>query len=96
MKPLQISTDVVPASELEQQARPLLRRLSGDRRPIVITQDGRPAAVLITPGDYDRFCETERFIAAVHEGLGDADAGRVLDDDRLGAELDAEFGPLRP
>lgn len=92
MKPLRLSTDIVTAADLRDQTTPLLRRLAGERRPIVVTEDGRPAAVLITPAEFDRYRETERFIAAVHDGLADAEAGRVIDDQDLGAELDAEFG----
>jgi len=50
--------------------------------------------VLITPEDFDRMREPDRFIEAVSAGLADSAAGRVIDDEGLGAELDAEFGPL--
>ena len=50
--------------------------------------------VPITPEDFDRIQERSRFLDAVREGLADSEAGRLIDDDELGAELDAEFGPL--
>ena len=37
--------------------------------------------------------EHDRFLAAVREGLADAEAGRVIEDEDLAAELDAEFDP---
>lgn len=40
--------------------------------------------------------ERERFIEAVEEGLADAEAGRVISDEELGAWLDEELGPLEP
>lgn len=53
----------------------------------------------------DLFCQAERqpgpsglsreqVIAAVEEGLADAEAGRVIRHEALRAELEAEFGPL--
>ena len=39
-----------------------------------------------------RLYERERFVEAVGKGLADAEAGRVVDDEVLSAELDAEFG----
>lgn len=90
MKPLQISGDIVPVDELETGAAHLLRRLSDRRRPIVITQDGKPAAVLIGPDEFDRIREQELFVAAVHEGLADAEAGRLIEDEALSAELEAD------
>ena len=50
--------------------------------------------VIITPEDFDRIQERDRFLAAVREGLADSEAGRLIDDEDLGTELDAEFGPL--
>jgi hypothetical protein len=35
-----------------------------------------------------------RFVAAVERGLADVAAGRVVDDDDVGRELDEELGPL--
>lgn len=44
--------------------------------------------------DADEAAHRERFIAAVERGLADVEAGRVIDDDELGRELDEEFGPV--
>jgi predicted transcriptional regulator len=35
------------------------------------------------------------FIAAIQEGLSDVDAGRVISEEELNRQLDAEFGPLK-
>lgn len=94
MKPLHLSEDIVPLGEFETQASDVLRKLKDSHRPVVITQNGRPAAVLITPEDFDRIRERERFMAAVQEGLADAEAGRLLSSEDVDRELDQEFGPL--
>ena len=47
---------------------------------------------MITPEEFDRLYERERFVEAVGKGLADAEAGRVVDDEALSGELDAEFG----
>ena len=94
MKPLNLSEDIVPLGELETQASRVLQKLKDSRRPVVITQNGRPAAVLITPEDFDRIRERERFMAAIQEGLADAEAGRLLSSEEVDRELDLEFGPL--
>jgi predicted transcriptional regulator len=49
--------------------------------------------VAITPEEFDRLQEHDRFMAAVQEGLADSEAGRLIDDEALAAELDAELGP---
>jgi prevent-host-death family protein len=96
MKPMQLAEDILPLGEFKTHASQVLRKLQNSQRPVVITQNGRPAAVLITPEEFDRMREHERFLSAVREGLADAEAGRMIDDDELERELDQEFGRLEP
>jgi prevent-host-death family protein len=96
MKPLHLSEDIVPIKDLETQAPRVLKQLRDSHRPVVITQNGRAAAVLISPEDFDRLRERDRFMAAVQEGLADVEAGRLLDTQEVDRELDLELGPLTP
>ena len=94
MKQLHVSRDIVPIGEFKAQASRLLRDLRNDKRPLVITQNGRPAAVLLTPEEFDRLSEREQFLSAVREGLADSEAGRVISDVDLTDELDRALGPM--
>lgn len=94
MKPVLLSENVLPIGEFKTQASSVLRKLRESQRPVVITQNGKPAAVLITPEEFDNMHERGRFVAAVQEGLADVEAGRLLDSDEVRRQLDAEFGPL--
>lgn len=95
MKPVLLSEDVLPIGEFKTQASSVLRKLKQSQRPVVITQNGKPAAVLITPEEFDQMRERERFVAAVQEGLADSKAGRVLEDDEVERMLDERFGGLK-
>lgn len=92
MKPLRATDDIIPIGELKAQASRVFRRLREDGRPVVITQHGRPAGVLLSTADYDRLVERERFVQAVEDGLRDSASGRLVDDERLAADLDAALG----
>ncbi len=94
MKPVQIAEDIVPLADFKAQASRLFRQLRREQRPVIITQNGKPAAVLITPEEFDRIQERNRFLEAVREGLADSEAGRLIDDSDLDAHLDGELGPL--
>lgn len=97
MKSLQVSEDILPIGTFKTHAAQVLRKLRTMQRPIVITQHGKPAAVLITPEAFDRMTAQARFLDAVHEGLADSEAGRVIDDQTLTGELDAAFpAPQQP
>jgi prevent-host-death family protein len=92
VKSLQVSEDILPIGEFKVQASRVLRKLRQVQRPIVITHNGKPAAVLITPEEFDRLRERDRFLEAVGEGLADSEAGRVVEDHELGSEIDATLG----
>ena len=92
MKSLQISEDILPIGKFKTQASQVLRKLREAQRPIVITQNGKPTAVLITPEEFDRLHERDRSLEAVREGLADSEAGRVVEDKVLTRELDAALG----
>lgn len=87
MNPIQVSQDIVPLGDFKSQASRILRRLREKDRPIIITQYGKPAAVLLTPQEFDRLTERQRFVEAVQEGLQDSAAGRVIDDVELRLDL---------
>ena len=46
--------DIVPVTDLRQDAAAVLKRLRGSREPLVITQRGRAAAILLSPETYER------------------------------------------
>ena len=80
MKALKVSQDVVTLAEFKSQAATLLKRVGNSSQPLMITQNGKPAGVLLSPAEYDRIQEQEliQFTAAVNRGLRDADDGKLL------------------
>lgn len=89
MRAIRISEDIVPVSEFKAQAAECLRRVTATGQPIIITQNGKAAGVLLSPGEFDRLSERARFIAAVQEGLADADAGLLRDHDEVAERIRA-------
>ena len=93
MRALRISENFVPISEFKAQAADWLRKASASGQPVVLTQNGRPAGVLLSPEAFDDLTEQARFVAAVSEGLADADAGRLHSHTDVKARIQARFGP---
>lgn len=93
MKPMRIAENIVPLGEFKTHASRVLRDMMSSGAPVVITQHGKPAAVLLPPEEFDALNERSRFVSAVQEGLADVKAGRVMGDEQLEKELDAAFGP---
>jgi prevent-host-death family protein len=92
MKPPQISTDILPIADFKARASEVVRRLREHRRPVVITQGGKPAAVLLAPEEFDQLAYRARFLEAIDEGLADVKAGKVLSEEELDAALEVPLG----
>ena len=88
MKNFQVSEDIVSLSDFKNQASRILNQMQHSHRPMIITQNGRPAGVLISPADFDLLSERRRFIQAVQIGLDDVAQGRVVADEDLDRAID--------
>ena len=75
---LRVADDIVPIGELKAHLSERIRELRVTRRPLVVTQNGKATAVLLSPEEFDRLTNQDRFVAAVHGGLAEADAGDVV------------------
>lgn len=87
MRPVRIAEDIVPVSDFKAQAAEWLKRVAESGHPLVITQNGKAAGVLLSPAQFDALSERARFVAAVDEGLADSKAGRVHPHAEVVAEL---------
>jgi prevent-host-death family protein len=86
MKDLRITDGVIPLGEFKSHAARYLKKLDG---PVVITQNGRPAGVLLSPSEYDRIREQQSFLKSIASGMADAQSGRVMDESSLQEQLAA-------
>jgi antitoxin YefM len=92
MRALRISEDFVPVSEFKAQTADWLRKISETGAPVVVTQNGKPAGVLLSPQAFDELTERASFVSAVSAGLADAEAGRVHTHDDVAKKMRARFG----
>jgi prevent-host-death family protein len=88
--------EIVPITDLRQDSSAVLKRVRASRQPLIITQRGRAAAVMLSVEEYER-AESERqillLLARGEKEITDGD-GHDLEDvlaeaDRL---LDADSG----
>jgi prevent-host-death family protein len=57
-----ITKNIIPISELQRQAGQIVDGLSESEDPVIITQHGRAAAILMTPERYDQIQEDLRLL----------------------------------
>lgn len=92
----QTAEDIIPIAELKANMSEIVRALDDRPRPLVVTLNGKPAAVVMSPREYDRLSYQSRFIDSVATGLADVQAGRTYDGEEAISELKAELGLRKP
>src|ERR1043165_4733976 len=92
----QVAEDIIPIAELKAKLSEVVRGLDARPRPLVVTLNGKPAAVVMSPREYDRLAYQSRFIDSVAAGLADVQAGRTYDGEEAVAELLGELGVKKP
>jgi prevent-host-death family protein len=79
---------IVPITDLRQDAAAVLERVKDSAEPIVITQRGRAAAVLLSPEVYERSEQERQMLRALARGERDIRKNRGVDLDQVLAEAD--------
>jgi len=86
-----MAEDIHPATELPLRGEALLRQVQETRRPIVLTQEGKGAAVLVDVASFQSLIEELDLLRDVHRGLADVEAGRVVSQEDARARLMARY-----
>ena len=81
--------DIIPITDLRQDAAAAFKRVKASRQPIVITQRGRAAAVLLSLEAYERGEHERRLLRLLARGEQEINAGRGFDLDEVLADADA-------
>lgn len=87
MKTISISTDIIPVGEFKAGLAKYLKEVKSNRNSLIITQNGKPAGVLISPSEFDKMRETKLFIDSISRGLSDSDKGNVYSTSQIRTEL---------
>src|SRR5512138_644819 len=83
----QTAEDIMPIAELKANMSEIVRGLDERPRPLVVTLNGKPAAVVMSPREYDLLSYRARFVESVSAGLADVQAGRTVDGEQAVSEL---------
>ena len=81
--------DIIPITDLRQDAAAALKRVKSSRQPAVITQRGRAAAVLLSLEAYERGEHERQLLHLLARGEQEIKAGKGFDLDQVMAEADA-------
>jgi len=80
--------DIMPVTDLRQDAAAALKRVRASKKPLVITQRGRAAAVLLSLEAYERSEQERQILRLLARGERDIATGKGHDLDEVLAEAD--------
>jgi prevent-host-death family protein len=74
---MNISSDIKPISFLKSHAADILKHINDTHRPVVITQNGEPRAVLQDPESYDNMRKAIGLLKIISQGEEDIKQGKT-------------------
>jgi len=80
--------NIIPVSDLRQDAAKVLQQVRKSKEPVVITQRGRAAAVLLSIESYERSEHDLEILRLLAQGERDIEAGIGYDLDSVLEEAD--------
>ncbi len=87
MRTLSVANDIVPIAEFKTNIASWFKNLQQSGHPLIITQNSKPAGVLLSPSDYDELVYRKSFLDSVERGMADAHNGITCRTNELKAEL---------
>ena len=87
MKTISVTNDIVPIAEFKTSISKWFKSLHNTGHPVIITQNGKPAGVLLSPNDYDELVYRKSFLDSVGKGIADAESGRTYSTEQIKAAL---------
>ncbi len=88
---MNIVSDIKPVTYLKTKAADLLEQINQTRRPVVITQNGEPRAVLQDPKSYEETRKALGMLKLLAQGEAEVREGKVKDQDQVFADLESSF-----
>lgn len=88
--------NIIPITDLRQDATTILKRVTSSKEPLVITQRGRAAAVMVSMEAYEHSQHELELLRLLARGEKEIEAGKGYDLDAVLAETDSLLKETKP
>jgi prevent-host-death family protein len=85
---MNISKDIKPITYLKSKAPDLLKQINETHRPVVITQNGEPRAVLQDPESYENMRNAIGILKLISQGEQDVKDGKTKSQKEVFANIE--------
>ena len=88
---VKLNTDIKPVSEFRANAAELIEHVRSSKRPLVLTQRGHSAAVVLDVSEYERMVEEIELLSDVRVSVQQIERGQGVSNRDAKAELRRRF-----
>ncbi|MFH1336396.1 MAG: type II toxin-antitoxin system Phd/YefM family antitoxin [Candidatus Zixiibacteriota bacterium] len=88
--------NIIPITDLRQDATTILKRVTSSKEPLVITQRGRAAVVMVSMEAYEHSQHELELLRLLARGEKEIEAGKGYDLDAVLAEADSLLKETKP
>jgi prevent-host-death family protein len=85
---MNIVNDIKPVTYLKSKAADLLNQINETQRPVIITQNGEPRAVLQDPVSYENMRNAIGMLKLISQGEGDIRSGQTKPQEKMFDEIE--------
>ncbi len=85
---MNITSDIKPVTYLKSKTADLLKQINDTHRPVIITQNGEPRAVIQDPKSYENMRNAIGLLKLISQGENDIREGRVKSQEEVFNDLE--------
>jgi len=89
---MNIENDIRPITYLKSRAADLLKQVNETQRPVIITQNGKPRAVLQDPQSYESMRNALGLLKLISQGEEEIRKGKVRSQDGVFSRIEKAIG----
>ncbi|MCD6117940.1 type II toxin-antitoxin system Phd/YefM family antitoxin [bacterium] len=87
MQRINLDTDIRPLSDFRANVSSIIEEIKRTKRPVVLTQHGRSAAVIIDVGEYERILEKLELLSDIQIAENQLESGKGLSHDQAKKQI---------
>ena len=88
---IDVTEDLCPLSEFRAETASYITRIKQNKRPLVLTQHGKCAAVVVSSDSYQAMVEKISLLEDIAAGEADISAGRIISNEDLKKKIMSRF-----
>ncbi len=88
---MHITSDIKPITYLKSKAADLLNQINETHRPVIITQNGEPRAVLQDPESYENMRNAIGILKALSQGESDIKNEKIKSQEEVFKEIESSL-----